>query len=132
MTIKCKQCGNDNPDDSNFCEWCGAKLLVPAVSQVLYRLRFKGNVIEVSESSRTFGRQDFVNYLPESEYKFISRKHFTITKEGDRFYIQDENSANGTQLNGEEIKGRGKRELRNGDRIRVADTVELEFSIGGG
>jgi pSer/pThr/pTyr-binding forkhead associated (FHA) protein len=142
MGIKCLQCRHDNPYDSSFCEECGAKLQVaappalpvappaaPPAPKVLYKLSFKGNTFEASGSSRTFGRPDFVRALPENEYKFVSREHFTISKEGDKFYIQDKGSANGTKLNGVEIKGAGKKEMKDGDKILVADTVELQFNI---
>jgi pSer/pThr/pTyr-binding forkhead associated (FHA) protein len=144
MSIKCPQCRHDNPDDSIFCEDCGFKLQVAAapappvappvpppaaVPRVLYKLSFKGNVFEVSETARTFGRQDFIRHIPDTEYKFISRKHFTITKENGKFYVRDEGTANGTKLNGAEISGAGKKELKDGDKITVADTVELQFNI---
>jgi pSer/pThr/pTyr-binding forkhead associated (FHA) protein len=83
----------------------------------------------VSETTRTFGRQDFTKYIPESDYKYISRRHFTILKENDKFFIQDEGSSNGTKLNGVEIKGAGRKELKDNDKIVVADTVELQFNL---
>jgi len=92
-------------------------------------LSFKDNTFEVSDSSRTFGRPDFVRFLPEKEYKFVSREHFTISKDGDKFYIRDNGSANGTKLNGVDIKGSGKKELKDGSKILVADTEELQFNI---
>ncbi|MEM2618571.1 MAG: FHA domain-containing protein [Candidatus Hadarchaeales archaeon] len=91
----------------------------------------KGNLIPVAEAVKTFGRADFISYVTENESKFISRKHFTISREADGFYIVDENSANGTKLNGVEIKGQGKKPLKNGDKILVADTLELVFVAGG-
>jgi pSer/pThr/pTyr-binding forkhead associated (FHA) protein len=98
---------------------------------VLYTLNFKDNTIEVSEDIRTFGRQDFVKHIPEDEYKFVSRKHFTITMDDDKFYIKDEGTANGTKLNGTEIKGEGKRTLKDGSKITLGDTVDLKFNVEG-
>jgi hypothetical protein len=142
MSIECPVCGHKNPADSLYCEECGFKLPMapqlvtppsppppPPPSVVAYVLRFKGGTFEVSDATRTFGRKDFAPYLSEDECKFISRKHFTITKEGDKFYIQDEGSTNGTKLNGVEIKGAGRKELKDGDKILVAETVELQFTI---
>jgi hypothetical protein len=143
MGIKCPQCGYDNLDDANFCEQCGAKLVraaaappapvpavpAPAVPTLAYRLTFKNNVIECNEASRVFGREDFARYLPEEEYKFISRQHFAITRVGSDFFIEDLKSANGTKLNGKEIKGLGKQPIKPGDVIRVADTVDVQFSL---
>jgi len=150
MSIKCPHCNHDNPPDSLFCEECGFKLpqvaapaavhtpSAPSVSpSILYTLTIRNNVIEVSEPIKTFGRQDFMNYIPESEYKYISRKQFTIFKENEKFFIQDggeedgkwKYSTNGTKLNGLEIKGAGKKELKDNDKILVADTIELVFNI---
>mgnify|MGYP001576827095 CR=1 FL=1 len=145
MSIKCS-CGHDNPPGSVFCEDCGLKLsggLQPQYSgggpqpQYTYSLNFKNNVIEATEQTRTFGRQDFSKYLPKEEYQFISHPHFTISRENDKFFIQDggeksgawKDSTNGTSLNGTPIKGAGKKELKDNDKISVADTVELQFVI---
>jgi hypothetical protein len=146
MPIRCPQCGYENLDDANFCEQCGAKLAaapvaaplaapvvpptpVPAAPTLGYRLTFKNNVIECYEASRVFGREDFARYLSEDEYKYISRQHFAITRVGSDFFIEDLKSANGTKLNGKEIKGLGKQPLKPGDVIRVADTIDIQFSL---
>ena len=155
MSIECPQCGNKNPPDSVFCDNCGFKLPTgptptpaapptptptptapppapappaPTAPSAMYSLNFKTGAFDVGEITRTFGRPDFVKYIQESDYKFISRKHFTIFKEDDRFFIQDEGSSNGTKLNGEEIRGIGKKEITDNDKILVADTVELQFN----
>jgi len=158
MTIKCPQCGNDNPPDSLFCENCGFKLQAapapvtpppppvapsptptptPAPPSVMYSLTFKAGTFDVSETTKSFGRQDFAKYIHESDYKYISRKQFTVFKENDKFFIQDggqeegewKDSSNGTKLNGDEIKGAGKKELKDNDKILAADTVELQFNV---
>jgi pSer/pThr/pTyr-binding forkhead associated (FHA) protein len=45
------------------------------------------------------------------------------------FYIQDDGSLNKTSLNGEEITGKGKRLLHDGDQIEVAGVLMIRFSI---
>jgi hypothetical protein len=148
MSIKCPQCAHDNPPDSAFCEECGFKLPTaqPAVAPSppsppkpmgLCALTFKNGAFEVSEPIKTFGRQDFAKHLSESEYKFVSRKQFTIFNESGKFFIQDggeeqgkwKESSNGTRLNGEDLRGLGKKELKDNDKISVADTIELQFNI---
>lgn len=148
MSIKCSQCAHDNPPDSAFCEECGFKLPttqpiavppspLPPKPVGLCTLTFKSGVLEVSEPIKTFGRQDFAKHMLESEYKFISRKQFTIFNESGKFLIQDggeeqgkwKESSNSTRLNGEDLRGAGKKELKENDKISVADTIELQFNI---
>lgn len=53
----------------------------------------------------------------------VSRTHARLWQDGDVHYIEDLGSTHGTQINGEEIKGAGPREVHEGDRIRIGDTV---------
>jgi pSer/pThr/pTyr-binding forkhead associated (FHA) protein len=41
--------------------------------------------------------------------------------------VEDLNSANGTKTNGSDIRGKSRQELKDGDRIEVADVVALTF-----
>jgi len=158
--IKCKECGHENPPNSNWCEECGAQIApaptppppppeqrpdvtppppeTPAPSaRIAYVLTFKNGSFDVSDQIRVFGREDFLNYLSDSEYQYISKRHFTISTENGRFFIQDgceeggswKNSTNGTKLNGEPIRSAERKELKDNDKIQVADTVELQFNI---
>jgi serine phosphatase RsbU (regulator of sigma subunit)/pSer/pThr/pTyr-binding forkhead associated (FHA) protein len=54
----------------------------------------------------------------------VSRFHAILERSGDRFYIRDKGSRNGTFLNGKRLQERTR--LGNGDRILIAD-VELTF-----
>ena len=58
----------------------------------------------------------------------LSRVNTTFFIDNDELLVADENSTNGTFLNGEMIKGR-PRTLRNGDRITIGSTAEIEVSI---
>ncbi len=61
--------------------------------------------------------------------KTVSRPHATISQEGARYWIEDLNSSRGTLLNGEEIKGVGRRRLEPGDTVQIGDTsLVLEAS----
>ncbi len=52
----------------------------------------------------------------------VSRRHARIWVEQGLCWIEDLNSAGGTLVNGEEIKGQGRRQLREGDAIRCGET----------
>jgi serine phosphatase RsbU (regulator of sigma subunit) len=54
----------------------------------------------------------------------VSRFHAILERSGERFYIEDRGSRNGTFLNGKRLEERTP--LKNGDRLCIAD-VELTF-----
>ncbi len=58
------------------------------------------------------------------ELRKISRRHCAIIRNGKRFYVVDE-STNGTKLNDREIERGVVTELRQGDRIALADVAVL-------
>jgi adenylate cyclase len=53
----------------------------------------------------------------------VSRPHARILLESQRSWIEDLNSKHGTKVNGQEIKGQGKRELRGGDNVTIGVTT---------
>jgi len=75
--------------------------------------------IPLTTSTTQIGRRDFGS-LSEEKGKYISRQHLTISHEYGNYYIEDPNSGNGTWLNGNDIRGKGKQQLRNGDQIDLA------------
>ena len=83
--------------------------------------------IKITEPEKIVGREDFVGAIPADDLPFIGRKHFKIIKMDNGLYIEDFNSANGTRLNGEEIKGKGRKELKDGDIILVADVLQMRY-----
>jgi len=141
--VTCPSCGHSNPADSAFCEKCGVTiatappapvqppptpppppLVVPTVEGVL--ILPDGNQISIG-ARKVLGRMDLAKYASPDEAMWMSRQHFTVFRQNDRFHIQDDGSTNGTKLNGVEIKNQGKQELRDGDEIVVADAVTLVF-----
>lgn len=60
--------------------------------------------------------------LPERQ---ISRQHIRIYRNGDRFFVQDLDSKNGTWLNGQPLKGSA--ELHDGDEIQLALTTRIRY-----
>jgi hypothetical protein len=82
--------------------------------------------ILIESSKTTFGRGS------EADFRFaddgLSRLHASIYKEGDRVWITDENSSNGTFVNGLRVSGAGT-PLRSGDSIRIGNSTDLNVRI---
>ncbi len=78
---------------------------------------------------RSFGRNDFEEYIPAHSVTYISRQHITIWYENDKYYIEDRSSTNGTKLNGSGITGSGRHALADGDEIELAGKLKIIFKI---
>ena len=52
----------------------------------------------------------------------ISRKHCSIVRQGDRYFITDEASSNGTFVNGSRLVPKQYYQINRGDVIRMADS----------
>jgi len=63
----------------------------------------------------TIGRADDNDLTLEKPT--VSRHHAVVTEEGDRWFLEDRGSFNGTFLNGQRIQAGAKVPLRHGDRI---------------
>ena len=59
----------------------------------------------------------------------LSRKNTTFFVDEGELFVADENSLNGTILNGEKVTG-GPRQLSNGDTINIGSNTTIEVSIG--
>jgi predicted component of type VI protein secretion system len=59
--------------------------------------------------------------------KSVSREHARLVRDGDRWYVEDRGSFNGTQLNGQRVPPGTRLPLRHADRIEVGTQV-LVFS----
>jgi len=82
--------------------------------------------IRIDDSKCSFGRGS------ETDYRFpdegLSRLHATIYREGDKVWIVDENSSNGTFVNGVRVSGGGT-PLKNGDSITIGNRTALNVWI---
>lgn len=85
--------------------------------------------IAINESEKPVGRNDLNKIVSPGELIYISRQHIMIKSDGSRYYVEDQNSSNNTKVNGINITGKGKHELRDGDRIDLADMVTLKFQV---
>ncbi len=57
----------------------------------------------------------------------LSTIHATFARSGDRWYVQDHNSKNGTFVNGERLEAGSLRRLSEGDTLRFGDALEARF-----
>ncbi len=80
-------------------------------------------------NSRVIGRGDLARALDLDELGLISRRHFEVKSEGEQFYIEDLDSANGTRLNGVDISGKGLVSLSTDDVIEPAGAIHLTFYV---
>jgi pSer/pThr/pTyr-binding forkhead associated (FHA) protein len=82
--------------------------------------------IAIEDERTSFGRGS------EATHRFdddgLSRLHATVYREGDRVWVVDENSTNGTFVNGEKTAPGGM-PLRNGDTIRIGHRTNLTVRI---
>jgi diguanylate cyclase (GGDEF)-like protein len=58
----------------------------------------------------------------------VSRRHCTLVRRGEEFFLRDDGSTNGTWLNGVDV--RGEAPLRSGDLVKVGSAI-LKFLLGG-
>ncbi len=82
-------------------------------------------VWETPETEVVFGRAEDKSpiILDLSPDPRVSRIHGRIWEEDGLYWIEDLNSTRGTQLNGVEIKRRGKQQLRTNDAVVVGQTI---------
>lgn len=82
--------------------------------------------IRIEEGRISFGRGGDADYRFEDDG--LSRLHATVYREGDRVWIVDENSSNGTFVNGAPADPVGT-PLRNGDQVRIGNQTVLNVRI---
>jgi hypothetical protein len=100
-------------------------------------LQTPSKTIPVSMLPQRFGREDFAGIVSSDLLTTISRREgakaqFTIGYDYAQgtFVIWDEGSTNGTYLNGEDIRGKGRQPLKNGDVISPANAFNIKFISG--
>jgi pSer/pThr/pTyr-binding forkhead associated (FHA) protein len=75
-------------------------------------------VFELDKETVTIGRKDDCDIFLKDRQ--ISKLHAKVLKVGNRYRLEDQESRNGTYLNGKKIK---RSLLRGGDRITLAETL---------
>ena len=118
----------DNEADSSLPD-TGAFLRTESGSS--YPLTSKKTLIGRSDAkSGIFVEIDLGGMI--SDPKIISRQHAQIEQEGDRFYLVDLGSVNGTKLNGQRIPPKERKPVWDGDVIEFGrNGVQMVFHGGG-
>jgi pSer/pThr/pTyr-binding forkhead associated (FHA) protein len=82
--------------------------------------------VEIMSGRTTFGRGSDVDHRIADDG--LSRLHATVYYEDERVWITDENSTNGTFVNGVPVSSTGT-PLSNGDIVRIGNHTNMQVSI---
>jgi hypothetical protein len=90
------------------------------------------NVVWIQKSPRSsFTQIVSLGRGAENDLRFdldaLSAIHATFARSGERWYVQDHNSKNGTVVNGERLEGGALRRLSEGDMLHFADALKARF-----
>lgn len=99
---------------------------VPSASLLVIQGVDQGTRFEIGSGRIRLGRgaQNEIRILDTE----VSRRHATLSAQGDRFVLQDDNSSNGSFVNGQAVRSQV---LRNGDQVQIGRTILLFQSAGG-
>ena len=101
-------------------------------SNLAAHLRISTNRDEPEELLKLDGELWTAGRSPSCEIyinnKNISRKHFDISKRGEKYYITDHGSSNGTNINDEPVIPKEPTPLYSGDIIKIK-AVEIVFEV---
>ena len=111
--------GDATDDTEEFTAMSGAWLSAEAGPS-------RGRMVAVDASEFLIGRDACCHLRLDSST--VSRRHASIEVWGDRLFLQDLGSTNGTFLNGLPVRGESS-EIRDGDWIRVG-AIGLKFTAG--
>ena len=132
----CPYCRAAIPDRSRLaCPACRQPLPRASgpISPVVLRLSFPtGNVEVPAGTSLVLGRDPGESLVAAAflEYENVSRRHATVTvSDTGEATIRDEQSTNGTFINGDRVLPGTEARLRDGDRVRLAADVTAQVSL---
>jgi len=135
--VKCSICGCKNIEGAVYCDECGNTLSVEPVKALPCIVELKtGREYPITKDEVLVGRKSPAdNIFPEIDLTdvdpecYISRRHLKIRKRGEKFFIEDLGSSNGT-FTGDGLKLTPSVEypLKNGDHLQLGQT-EFIFQL---
>lgn len=132
----CPHCSSAIPDRSMLdCPTCGRTLPRSSgpISPVVLRLSFPtGNVDVPAGTSLVLGRDPGESLVAAAfmQYENVSRHHATVTvSDTGEATIRDDQSTNGTFINGDRVLPGTEARLRDGDQVRLGADVTAEVSL---
>lgn len=84
--------------------------------------------VAIERDRTSFGRGDADYRIDDGG---LSRVHATVYRDGDNVWVVDENSTNGTEVNGARVGGSGTI-LKNGDKIKIGNHTTMTVKISDG
>jgi hypothetical protein len=139
--VYCRECGFQNPESANYCSRCGALLAkgeAPETTQAItpeevgdlaaveeFGLEGPALVVRAGggragESFRPAGERTRIGRSPDCDVFLddvtVSRNHAVLVEENGKFFVEDQNSLNGTFVNRKRID---RAPLEEGDELQV-------------
>ncbi len=108
------------PDETIYKRGDKGRKVVKQLKTRYAKLRFKDRSIDIKRII-TIGR-DTKNDIVIKDDPLVSRRHALIEKEGQKYYIMDKGSTNGTYLNNNPIPKCERVKIKYGDVIMVGKT----------
>lgn len=114
----------DPADEELVYEGKADELRIPMIMQLTLTSRETGQQIMLEENSLVIGRRtpEAMGVLRNAP-NTVGRKHAEICRVGDRFFIRDLESRNGTMINGRLISPMELYPLSDGDKVSLAKFV---------
>jgi hypothetical protein len=130
----CPQCGTPAADPADvICARCGQPLPQTHVSPIVLRLLFPTGTVDVpAGTSLLLGRdpQESLVAAAFARFENVSRRHATISvDDAGHAIVRDENSTNGTWVNGDRVLPGVDVRLADGDSLRLAADITAAVSL---
>jgi hypothetical protein len=130
----CPHCGTVVRPSARACPGCGKPVQPQSgpISPVVLRLAFPaGNVDVPAGTSLILGRDPEISLVAAAfaDFENVSRRHATVTvSDSGEATIRDEQSTNGTFVNGDRVVPGTETRLADGDDVRLGADVTAQVS----